>query len=266
MSMIEKFNTRADAVNSLLCIGLDTDVSRLSVQDQEQEYPLFAFNRRIIDATHSYAAAYKPNMAFYEAHGETGWHQLRMTIGYLREEHPDIVTICDAKRADIDSTNMGYISGLLDDLNFDAITLHPFLGREAMVPFLNRADKGCIILCRTSNPGAGEFQDLLVNGVPLWLHIARSVAQEWNSRHNCMLVVGATYPAEMQQIRAAIGDMTLLVPGIGAQGGSVKEVMAAGPNSLGKGLIINAGRSIIYADDPVSAARSLRDEINQYRG
>jgi orotidine-5'-phosphate decarboxylase len=266
MSVIEKYARRADVVNSLLCIGLDTDYTKLPPQFQDAANPQFTFNCWIIDQTHPFASAYKPNIAFYEARGDAGLHDLKLTIDYLREKHPDILTICDAKRADIGTTNAGYVTAIFDWLGFDAITLHPYLGKEALQPFLDRADKGCIVLCRTSNPGAGEFQDLQVNGVPLWQTVAERVACDWNSNQNCILVVGATYPDEMRQIRALVGDMTFLVPGIGMQGGSVEETVRSGLNRIGKGLIINSSRGIIFADDPAQAARQLRDEINKHRG
>lgn len=265
MNIIDKFNCRADAVNSLVCVGLDSQLDRLPAAFQNSDLPQFNFNRWVIDQTHPFTAAYKPNIAFYEARGEPGLHELRLTINYLRDQHPDILTICDAKRADIGNTNDAYVQAILDDLGFDAITLHPYLGQEALQPFLSRADKGCIILCRTSNPGAGELQDLRVGDKPLWLVIAEKVSQEWNANHNCCLVVGATYPDEMARIRQTVGDMPLLVPGIGAQGGEVAATIKAGVNRAGKGLIINAARSIIFATDPAAAAQALRDDINQYR-
>jgi len=265
MSVIDTYNRRVDRVNSLLCVGLDSDFDRLPEQFKQAEYPQFSFNRWIIDQTHPYASAYKPNIAFYEARGEAGMHALALTMRYLHEQHPDILTICDAKRADIGSTNQGYVAALFDRLGFDAVTLNPYLGREALAPFLDRTDKGCILLCRTSNPGAGEFQDLLIDGKPLWQVIAERISNEWNEYGNCMLVAGATYPDELAHIRALVGDMTLLVPGIGAQGGSVEHTVRAGINSQSKGMIINSSRGVIFAENPAEAARTLRDAINQYR-
>jgi len=264
-SVIAKYNRRVDQANSLLCVGLDSDFERLPDRFRQAELPQFAFNRWIIEETHAYASAYKPNVAFYEARGEEGIRALEQTAAYLREHHPDILTICDAKRADIGSTNQGYITALLDRMGFDAVTLNPYLGREALLPFLERPDKGCIILCRTSNPGASEFQDLKIGDKPLWQIIAEQVSREWNGHGNCMLVAGATYPEELERIRALVGDMTLLVPGIGAQGGDVEQTVRAGLNAQGKGLIVNSSRGIIFADDPADAARVLRDAINVYR-
>ncbi len=264
-AVVEKYERRVAASDSLLCVGLDSAAERLPARFQAHDLPQFAFNRWIIEQTHPYAAAYKPNIAFYEARGVEGLRALEATMRYLREQHPDILTICDAKRADIGATNRGYVRAIFDHLGFDAVTLNPYLGREALAPFLDRADKGCILLCRTSNPGAGEFQDLPIAGRPLWQVVAQHVHDAWNTHGNCMLVAGATYPDELRAIRATVGDMTLLVPGIGAQGGDVEATVRAGLNSAGRGMIINASRSIIFADDPGAAARDLHAAINRYR-
>lgn len=256
MNPVDKFNLRADKINSLLCVGLDP------IQP-----PLFQFNKRIIDQTAEYAAAFKPNIAFYEAHGHNGLAELKKTMDYLHANHPDIFTICDAKRADIGSTNKGYVQEIFDYFGFDAVTLHPYLGREALEPFLSRKDKISIILCRTSNPGAGELQDLQLgnNNKKLWEIVAEKVAKEWNENSNCMLVTGATYPEEIAGVRKIVGNMTLLIPGIGAQGGNIKDAIEAGLNSQRKGLIINSSRGIIFAENPKVEAEKLRDEINEYR-
>ena len=263
--VLRKYEERAEATQSLLCVGLDPELDRIPERVKAEEWPLFAFNRWIIEQTHTYTAAYKPNMAFYEARGVKGLRELEMTMEYLVASLPDIVTICDAKRADIGNTNRGYVRSIFGTMGFDAVTLHPYLGREALAPFLEREDKACIVLCRTSNSGAGEFQDLVVNGRPLWEAVAAQVSGEWNALDNCMLVVGATYPAEMQRIRAIAPDMPLLVPGVGAQGGDVAAVVAAGLDARGKGLLISSSRSILFSDDPAAAARALRDEINAAR-
>lgn len=245
----------------MLCVGLDSALERLPARFQSDPHPQFAFNRWIIEQTHPFALAYKPNMAFYEARGESGWRDLTLTMDYLRTAHPDIFTICDAKRGDIDSTNAGYVAAVFDQLGFDAITLHPYLGGRALQPFLNRADKTCIVLCRTSNPGSGELQDLDAGGAPLWQRVAERVRDDWNVNGNCMLVIGATYPEELRRARDIAPDMTFLVPGIGAQGGSIAEVLHAGLDSRGGGLIISASRSVIFADDPAAEARALRDAM-----
>lgn len=267
MNVINKYEERARAVHSMVCVGLDSNMDRLPDAYKQQEYPQFAFNKYIIQQTHPYVSAYKPNIAFYESRGVQGWQELKMTLDYLRSEHPEILTICDAKRGDIGSTSEQYATAIFDQLGFDAVTLQPYLGQDALQPFLDRADKGCIILCRTSNPGSGEFQDLTIkkrSGKKLWQIIAEKVRDDWNTNNNCMLVVGATYPDELKSVRDLIGDMTLLVPGIGAQGGDIKDTVRAGMNHDGLGLIINSSRGIIFADDPSEAARSLRDAINMY--
>jgi orotidine-5'-phosphate decarboxylase len=264
-AILEKYNRRVAKSSSLVCVGLDSEVGRIPAQFAEEQFPQFAFNKWIIDLTAEYAAAFKPNTAFYEARGTQGMDELHMTARYLQENYPDIVTICDAKRADIGNTNQGYVAAVFDWLGFDAITLHPYLGREALAPFLERTDKACIILCRTSNPGAGEMQDLDCGGRPLWQAVAEKVSGEWNSNGNCMLVVGATYPDEMHGIRAIAPDVTFLVPGVGAQGGDVAAVVGAGLDAEGRGLMINSSRGIIFSDDPAAAARNLRDEINAAR-
>lgn len=265
MSILDKYNTRAEAVNSLLCVGLDPNINYLPEQFQADDTPQFSFNKWIIEQTHQYVSAYKPNIAFYEARGVDGLRELQMTMDYLQSEHPDIFTICDAKRADIGSTSEAYASAIFDRLGFDSVTLHPYLGKDALLPFLERDDKGCIILCRTSNAGAVEFQDLEIDGKRLWRVIAEKVANYWNENDNCMLVVGATYPNEMKVIRDNVGDMTLLVPGIGVQGGNVQQTVNSGLNSQGKGLMINSARGIIFSENPTLSAQELRDGINDYR-
>jgi orotidine-5'-phosphate decarboxylase len=258
---MDRLAARVDAVDSMLCVGLDSAVERLPDRFQSEPRPQLSFNRLIIDQTHAFAAAYKANLAFYEARGATGWAELADTLDYVRSVDPAIFTIADAKRADIGSTNAGYVSALFDELGVDAVTLHPYLGAEALEPFLSRADKACIVLCRTSNPGAGELQDLPVNGAPLWETVATHVRDDWNGNGNCMLVVGATYPAELRRARELCPDMTFLVPGVGAQGGDVDAVVAAGADQHGRGLLINASRSIIFTEDPGAEARQLRDAI-----
>jgi len=261
----DKFERRADAVGSLLCVGLDPEVDRIPARFKSEEWPLFAFNRWIIEQTHSYAVAYKPNMAFYEARGTQGLRELELTMEYLRGEHPQVFTICDAKRGDIGNTNRGYVASIFDAMGVDSVTLHPYLGREALEPFLDRQDKVSIVLCRTSNPGAGEFQDLDCKGRPLWESVAARVSADWNAAGNCMFVVGATYPEEMRRIRAIAPEIPFLVPGVGAQGGDVAAVVSAGLDARGKGLLISSSREIVFNDDPARAARDLRDEINAAR-
>lgn len=257
---VPKYLNRSRAIQSCLCVGLDADFIKLPERFKHEKFPQFAFNQWIIEQTHEFAAAYKPNSAFYEARGEQGMRELKLTMQYLHENHPDIFLIDDAKRADIDSTNLGYVAAIFDELGFDAVTLHPYLGRTALAPFLDRADKASIILCRTSNPGAADLQDLAVGSQqePLWKVVAQKVSQEWNSNNNCMLVVGATYPEELKQIREVVGEeMLFLVPGVGAQGGSLTEALQAGASSTGEGLVINSARGIIFAEDPRAEAQKL---------
>ena len=262
---VEKLETRMESSDSLLCVGLDPEFAKLPQRFQSEPYPLFAFCLSIIEATAEYSCAFKPNTAFFEAHGAHGWEQLAMLFSCLREEHGEHFTICDAKRADIGTTNGGYVRAVFDELGADAITLHPYLGREALAPFLQREDKASIVLCRTSNAGAGELQDLTIEGKPLWQHVAERVNTDWNANGNCMLVVGATYPAEMGRIRELAPKMTFLVPGIGAQGGDIQATVNAGMRSDGKGLILSSSRAILYSEDPAAAAHETRDAINAAR-
>lgn len=262
---LKKYNDRVNKTNSLVCVGLDPDFDKIPERFKNLDNPQFEFNKWIVDQTAEYTAAYKPNTAFYEARGEQGITELKMTMDYINTNYPDIFTVCDAKRADIGNTNNGYAKFVFDYLGFDSITLHPYLGSEALKPFLDRKDKVSIILCRTSNSGAGEFQDLIADGQKVWEIVAGKVASKWNDNDNCMLVVGATYPEEMKKVRELAPNVTFLVPGIGAQGGSVKEVMESGIDSNGSGLMINSARGIIFSENPAESAKSLRDEINQYR-
>ena len=270
MNAAEKFDARATCIESLLCVGLDISLERIPSAFREERWPLFAFNRFIIERTHQFVSAYKPNIAFYEARGAEGLHELELTVAHLREVHPDILTICDAKRGDNATTNQAYATALFDRLGFDAVTLQPYMGSQALRPFLERSDKGCIVLCRTSNPDA-ELQGLEVlapghaRSIPLWQAVAEKVRDEWNARGNCMLVVGATHPSVLRKVRELATDLTLLSPGIGSQGGDLRLAVQAGVNSAGRGLILSASRSVLYADDPAAEARTLRDAINDAR-
>lgn len=246
MSFYKKVTSAWGKNKSLLCIGLDSDKG-------------FPYHKRIIDETHDLVCAFKPNSAFYEAKGADGILELKKTCDYIREKYPETVLILDAKRADIGSTNAGYVTFAFDYLGADAITLHPYLGQEALQPFFDRKEKGSIILCRTSNPGAGEFQD------ELYKKVAVHVATSWNTNNNCALVVGATYPKELAIVRRLVGDMPLLVPGIGAQGGDVKKAIQAGVDRKGTGLIINISRAIISAEKPRVEAVKYFTMINTYR-
>lgn len=276
MNFQGKLNRIVKKNNSLVCIGLDSDVDKLSQKFRKLKNSQFEFNKWIIDQTNDLVCAYKPNSAFYEGAGIDGGKALKQTCDYIRLVYKNIPIILDAKRADIGSTNSGYVHYAYDFLGADAITLHPYLGQEALTPFLERKEKGCIILCRTSNPGAGELQDLFLKNniqlecgrtkvVSLYKYIACQVVKKWNKNKNCMLVVGATYPKELAEIRQIVGDMTLLVPGVGIQGGDVKKTIKAGLNSKKAGMIINSSRGIIFVKNPREEAMKLRDEINRYR-
>lgn len=265
MNPIEKFNARVDQSHSLVCIGLDSDIKYIPRQFRDDPFPQFAFNRWVIEETHQLVCAYKPNIAFYEARGDRGLAELKMTIDYLQERHPQILTICDAKRADIGSINAAYIESIYDWLGFDAVTLNPYLGKQAVQAFLDRADRSPIIICRTSAPSTNDMQDIKVDGRPLWQYMASQICNEWNTNQNCMLVVGATVPPELQEARKLVGLTPILVPSVGSQGGTLKKVVEGGIAADGKGLIINSSRSIIFSDNPNGATKRLRDEINQYR-
>ncbi|KKS98498.1 MAG: orotidine 5'-phosphate decarboxylase, orotidine-5'-phosphate decarboxylase [Candidatus Gottesmanbacteria bacterium GW2011_GWA2_43_14] len=271
-----KFKDKLKAVslknNSLVCIGLDSETGKLPGFIQKGEHPKSTFNKAIIEATHNLVCAYKPNTAFYEALGSAGIEALKMTCDYLKEKYPEIPVIIDAKRADIGNTNSGYVKFIFDYLGADAVTLHPYLGKDALSPFLERADKGIFILCRTSNPGAGEFQDLAVNGKKLFQIVAENVVNNWNEKENCGLVVGATYPAELEIVRHIAGEMPILIPGIGAQGGEIEKTVKAGVDNQGLNAIINSSRNIIFAsagsnfaDKACQETLKLRDAINQFR-
>ena len=272
MSFQKKLDAIVKKNNSLVCVGLDSNFDKIPVLVKKRKNPQFEFNKSIIDATRDLVCAYKLNTAFYEALGLKGILQLEFTLTYLRKKYPEIPIILDAKRGDIGNTNKGYTKFIFYYLGADAVTIHPYLGKEALLPFFERKEKGCIVLCRTSNPGAGEFQDLKVNGEPLYKVVVKKVIEEWNMNNNCLMVVGATYPKELQEVRKIAGDMTFLVPGIGAQGGDVEKTVKAGLNSKKAGMIINSSRGIIFASSEKDFAekakeetKKLRDEINKYR-
>ncbi len=270
MKFAEKYFSSVKHADSLLCVGLDPGYAKLPKSVAGDQ---FAFNKAIIDATHDLVSSYKPNAAFYEARGAEGIAALKQTCDYLRAEHPEIPIIFDAKRGDIGNTNAGYTEYVFDYLGADAVTVAPYMGAESLGKFLEREDKGIIVLCRTSNPGSGEFQSLMLGGEPLYKHVARQVTKSWNTRGNCSLVVGATYPDELREVREITGpDMPILVPGIGAQGADVASTLQAGLGADQGGLIISSSRAIIFASDGedfAEAARAeaikLRDEINKYR-
>jgi len=251
----------------LLCVGLDTDLERIPEAARKGDTPttVVTFNRTIVDATKDLVCAYKPNIAFYEQHGDQGWNALRETISYIIDVAPDVPVILDAKRGDIAHSNGYYVRAAFEHLRADAITIQPYAGKVALEPFLKQKDKGIIVWCRSSNEGAGEFQDLMINGEPLYIVVARHVVQEWNENGNCALVVGATYPDELKKIRTVAADVPILIPGIGAQDGDLKKTIQNGLDSNGRGLIVNASRSVLFASknaDYAEAARKKAQELH----
>ncbi|WP_420582810.1 orotidine-5'-phosphate decarboxylase [Reichenbachiella sp.] len=227
---------------SFLCVGLDTDIKKIPTHLLDQEDPIFEFNKQIIDATKDFAVAYKPNIAFYEAMGASGWASLEKTINYIPQ---DIFTIADAKRGDIGNTSSLYARAFFDNMNFDSVTVAPYMGSDSVKPFLEFKDKWVILLGVTSNEGGKDFQFLESEGKPLYQHVMESSSQ-WGSDQNMMYVVGATRPEYLQDIRKIIPDHFLLVPGVGAQGGDLEAVCKNGMNDQ-CGLLINSTRGIIYA-------------------
>ncbi|MDD5145888.1 MAG: orotidine-5'-phosphate decarboxylase [Candidatus Pacebacteria bacterium] len=300
MTFIEMLKERQQKVNSMVCVGLDSDYSQIpeSVKAREVSVTIPNFNANIIDATKEYVCAYKPNMAFYEDQWVVGLSSLKDTISYIRDEAPDVPIILDAKRTDIGNTNKGYVRMAFDNLKADAITVNPYFGGEALEPFLDRTDKGIIVLCRTSNKGAKDFQDIKVylDDLPLTVAeffgssyatkegvagrqfirlyhlVAYKAAKEWNKNGNVLLVVGATYPDELKNVREIVGDTPILVPGIGAQGGELEATVKAGLDSNGFGMIINSSRGIIFASKSADfaeaagrEAKKIRDQINEVK-
>ncbi len=275
MTFAERLARAQQSTDSLLCVGLDPDPLKLPkdlLADSHARFagaaPLYAFNRRIVDATADTAAAYKPQIAFYSALGAED--QLVESIRYIRERAPAALVILDAKRSDIGNTAEAYAREAFDRYGADAVTLNPYMGEDSIRPFLVRPDRGAILLCRTSNPGAKDFQDLLVDGLPLYARVAQRAAGHWNQHGNLMLVVGATYPREMAELRRAHPEVSFLVPGIGAQGGDLEATLAAGLDARGAGLLINSSRNIIYAGGGApaairEAATELRTAINRQR-
>lgn len=257
MTFFEKLTSQVKKNDSLLCVGLDPDPSRFPPSLVDEPDPMFAFNKRIIDATRDLVCAYKPNFAFYEAEGLAGLQALKKTLDYIPEGIPAIL---DAKRGDIGSTARAYARGAFEVWGADAVTVNPYLGYDSVEPFSRYRDKGVFLLCHTSNPGARDFQSLVCDGRPLYELVAQKAVQ-WG----LALVVGATYPQALRKIRAMAPHTWILVPGVGAQGGDLEEALAAGLDGEGQGLIISASRSVICAADPRTAALELRERINQGR-
>ena len=267
---IERLQQLWDSNNSLVCVGLDPEIERFPPQILDQPSPIFQFNKAIVDATADLVCAYKPQFAHYAAYEAED--QLERTIDYIQSTYPTIPVILDSKRGDVGNTAERYAIEAFERYHADAVTVNPYLGGDSLEPFLKYEDKGVIILCRTSNPGAGDLQDLQIGGRRLFHTVADLAARRWNSRGNCMLVVGATYPRELAEVREITGNMPFLVPGVGAQGGDVAQAVQNGQSAAGSGLVISSSRSILYAsagEDFASAARAatekLRDQVNASR-
>jgi len=254
---------------SFLCVGLDTEIEKLPKHLLTADDPVFEFNRQIIDATAPYTVAFKPNVAFYESNGTTGWQSLAKTINYIKEKYPDCLVIADAKRGDIGNTSKMYAKAFFGNLNADAVTVAPYMGEDSVTPFLSYENKWVILLALTSNKGADDFQYHTDNGERLFERVLK-VSQHWGTEDNMMFVVGATRAEMLKEVRAIVPNHFLLVPGIGAQGGSLKEVVQYGMNSR-CGLLVNSSRAIIFADssenfDKVAAekAREVQQEMEGY--
>jgi len=254
---LEKIQDKND---SLLCVGLDPDPDKFPPSQS-----IFDFNKKIIDTTSPYVCAYKPQIAFYSAQGPKGLDDLKKTIDYIKETYPEIVVILDAKRGDVPNTSEMYVKELFDVYNPDSATVNPYLGFDSLEPFFKQSDKGIFVICRTSNPGASEVQDLLINNEQLYIKIAKRILKWSENYDNVMLEIGATWPGEIGVLRKIAPEMVFLIAGIGAQGGDLEKSVKNGLRSDQKGLIINSSRGIIYASNPKQAAQNLRDEINKYR-
>ena len=272
MKFSEKLAVATANHHSLLCVGLDPDVARFPVEFRDKPDAIFLFCKAIIDATAIYACAFKPQIAYFAALAAED--QLQAICDYLKQNYPNIPIVLDAKRGDIGSTAEQYAREAFERYDADAVTLNPYMGFDSVAPYLEWKDRGAIILCRTSNPGGSDLQFLTIDGVPLYQHVARMVSEKWNPHGQCGLVVGATFPHELEQVRKIVGDMPLLVPGIGAQGGDIEATVKAGRSSTGAGMMINSSRAILYAKPESNesfaeaasrVALQTRDAINQFR-
>ena len=244
---------------SFLCIGLDVDLNKIPKHLLEEEDPIFAFNKAIIDATHHLCVSYKPNTAFYEAYGLKGWKSLERTIAYLNENYPEIYTIADAKRGDIGNTSTMYAKAFLEDLAFDSVTVAPYMGKDSVEPFLAFKDKHTIMLALTSNQGAFDFQTQQLEGKEELYKTVLKTSKAWENSENLMYVVGATKAEYFAEIRKIVPNSFLLVPGVGAQGGNLQDVCKYGLNNQ-VGLLINSSRGIIYASNDVDFANKAKEQ------
>jgi orotidine-5'-phosphate decarboxylase len=258
---VDKLIGQIHKKNSFLCIGLDVDLIKIPKHLLTEEDPVFSFNKAIIDATHHLAVAYKPNTAFYEACGLKGWKALQKTINYLNEKHPEIFTIADAKRGDIGNTSAMYAKAFFDDLGFDSVTVAPYMGKDSVEPFLAFKDKHTILLALTSNEGAFDFQTKLIEKEEVYKKVLKT-SKSWKNAHNLMYVIGATKAEYLAEVRKIVPDSFLLVPGVGAQGGSLAEVCKFGMNK-NVGLLINSSRGIIYAGSDKNFAEAAAREAGK---
>jgi orotidine-5'-phosphate decarboxylase len=246
---------------SFLCVGLDSEIEKIPQFLLKEKDPVFQFNKRIIDATHHFAVAYKPNVAFYECFGAEGWKTLELTVKYIKQNYPDVFVIADAKRGDIGNTSKMYAKAFLENMPFDAITVAPYMGEDSITPFLSYNDKWVILLALTSNKGADDFQYHNEDGIRLFERVL-SVSQKWGSTNNLMYVVGATRAEMLKEIRRIVPDHFLLVPGVGAQGGSLEEVAKYGMNNK-CGLLVNSSRGIIFAENSKSFDRVAGEKAHE---
>lgn len=246
---------------SFLCVGLDVDLDKIPEFLLKEEDPIFSFNKAIIDATHQYTVAYKPNTAFYEAYGLKGWQSLEKTINYLNENYPEIFTIADAKRGDIGNTSSRYAKAFFENLGFDAVTVAPYMGKDSVEPFLAFKDKHTILLALTSNEGAFDFQTKKIGNEEQYKQVLKT-SKDWKNSENLMYVVGATKAEYFEEIRKIVPQSFLLVPGIGAQGGSLQEVCKYGLTK-NIGLLINSSRGIIYASNGIDFAKAAAEEAQK---
>ncbi len=264
---ITKLNQRIDAVDSMLCVGLDPDLARIPEAVKDAEDPVYEFCRRIVDATAPYACSFKPQIAYFAANGNEA--SLEKIIAYIHKNHPDIPVILDAKRGDIGSTAKQYAREAFVRYNADAVTLNPYMGFDTIEPYFEFEDRGIILLCRTSNPGGVDIEELKVGDEMVYERVARLAGSTWNKTGQLCLVVGATQPAEIARVRAISPELPLLVPGIGAQGGDVNAAVAAGLDAQGRGMMINSSRAILYAgkgdDFDVCAARVAKETRDAIR-
>ena len=259
--LIQNLITQIRKKKSFLCIGLDVDLEKIPSHLLAEEDPIFAFNKAIIDATHHLAVAYKPNTAFYEAYGLKGWRSLEKTIEYLNTNYPEIFTIADAKRGDIGNTSGRYAKAFFEDLGFDSVTVAPYMGRDSVEPFLAFKDKITILLALTSNAGAFDFQTLKTDKQEVYKQVLET-SKQWDNSQNLMYVVGATKAEYFKEIRKIVPDSFLLVPGVGAQGGSLQEVCRYGLTKE-VGLLINSSRGIIYASSETDFAQKAKEEAQK---